>query len=329
MSDEDINAALDRLGLGDDPIEPGPGPVVEPEEDQEPDAVMKKTHEQDSPEVESDPQDDKPPGFIDNLEDWVAAGKDPDKFKGKQAYIDEHDRIVKAREAEADLKRQQAELKEQMNQVVEFGKQWREDLEARHQKELDEAKRAAQSRLDDAREYADIDKALEAQRELSELDAKSTPAETKPAQQEQQSHPVLADYYAKNPIADIKSSQFDQDYFDDLSAIFNANVSRVEARKGAAASDDEIRDLLTVATGKAKKMHSEKFVNPRNERARAPSSKRPGAAANVDYGARVKAVKVDTLNEAETNASSDVYNMIRESYGEEAAASFAKKLTEG
>jgi hypothetical protein len=78
MSDQDMNEALDAL-------EEEHGVDLDQEIDNAPEFVDDQPEEAEEL-VDDEPIAANPPGYIDNLDDWIAAGKHPDDFKGKNAY---------------------------------------------------------------------------------------------------------------------------------------------------------------------------------------------------------------------------------------------------
>ena len=123
-----------------------------------------------------------PPGFIDNLEDWVAAGKDPDKFRGKKAYEAEYDRIQEVKDLKAHMKSMQDTLKSTVDAVAK-----REEItNEQHRKALESA-------LATAREDGDTDAAIEAATQLNDI--QNTPKQTRPTE-----NPVIGDFFENNPV---------------------------------------------------------------------------------------------------------------------------------
>jgi len=172
---DDIEAALDALEIQN--LEPEE--VIEPVEEQE----------------QEEPKDANPPGYIDNIEDWIAAGKNPDDFKGKNAYKAEYERIKEIKE-----------LKQTMETIVDGVSEWKEQQKKLTAEQIVKAKQEALDELAKAKEDMDVEGAIAAHEKINQLNKTTAP----------QLNPVITSFFAKNPILDEKSSQYDPEFFQDM-----------------------------------------------------------------------------------------------------------------
>jgi hypothetical protein len=294
MSDleQEMNEALDALEEEHD-IDP-----IEPKESED--------NLEDEPEVKSNP-----PGYIDNLDDWVAAGKDPDDFKGKNAYSAEYERIKEIKE-----------LKAMTSKLVDGVGEWKKDQEVRTRREVEQARADLKTELDSAREDADVDRALAAQTKIDDLN-KPPEAALKPNQ-------AITDFYAKNPIIDKSSDQFDQDFYEDCAMMQHTIMNQLTGGNEELAknlTEAQIKRSMNVAYEQAKALHSDKFVSKRNSRKQVPSQgKRPTPKATAgDYGARLKGLGASSRNARDTTPALDTYNMLL-GMDKGAAEKFAKNM---
>jgi len=84
---------------------------------------------------------------------------------------------------------------------------------------------------------------------------------------------------------------------------------------------------LNVAYSRAKDLHQDKFVSKRNNRQSAPS---PSALQRenkgpIDYGSKLKSVKMNGKNARDVSAAHDVYEMLK-AKDQKAADTFAKNF---
>ena len=249
-----------------------------------------------------------PPGYIDNIDDWIAAGKDPDLFKGKKAYSAEYDRIKEIKE-----------LKETMQVVTDGIGEWKEQQKQSMAQQLERARDEAVAELERAREDVDVDRAIEAQKKINDLD--------KPKQEVHQPNPVLTDFYSKNPILDKNSAQYDDEVFKDAS-MYQASIldELTGGNRQMQLTPSQIERSLKVALTKAKALSPDKFVSPRNQRKAAPAPPRTKVQQkNGDYQSRLKTVKSNSKNRRDTNAANEIYEMLK-AKDPKAAETFAKNV---
>ena len=293
-----IDEALDKLEI--DNVEQVAEEVTEVVEE-----VIEDTHDEPTGEPEAN---ENPPGYIDNLDDWVAAGKDPDLFKGKKAYSAEYERIQEIKD-----------LKGLVKTVVDTTSEWKSQQEQAMASQLDQAKADAIAELERAKEDVDIDAALKAQKKINEFD--------KPTQEVYQPNPVLTDFYSKNPILDKGNSQFDAEVFQDASQFQAVIINELTGgNPKMELTPSQIERSLKVALAKAKALSPDKFVSPRNTRKAAPAQLRSKVQQKGnDYTSRLKMVKSNTKNKRDTDAANDIYEMLK-AKDPKAAETFAKNV---
>ena len=267
--------------------------------------VAEVEEEQIIEEVEVKPN---PPGYIDNIDDWIAAGKDPDLFKGKKAYSAEYDRIKEIKE-----------LKETMLTVTQGIGEWKEQQKQSMAQQVEQARSDAVAELERAKEDVDVDRAIEAQKKINELD--------RPKQEVQQANPVLTDFYSKNPILDKNSAQYDDEVFKDASMYQSAILDELTGgNRQAQLTPSQIERSLKVALTKAKLLSPDKFVSPRNTRKAAPAPARTNVQKKGgDYQSRLKTVKSNSKNKRDVSAANDIYEMLK-AKDPKAAETFAKNV---
>ena len=256
----------------------------------------------------NEPVIENPPGYIDNIDDWVAAGKDPDLFKGKKAYEAEYDRIKEIKE-----------LKETMQTVTQGIGEWKEQQKQTMVQQIEQARNDAVAELERAREDVDVDGAIAAQKKINDLD--------KPKQEVYQPNPVLTDFYSKNPILDKNSTQFDEEVFKDASQ-YQANIldELTGGNRNVQLTPSQIERSLKVALTKAKALSPDKFVSPRNQRKAAPAPARTNIQQKGgDYQSRLKTVKSNSKNSRDVNAANEIYEMLK-AKDPKAAETFAKNV---
>ena len=289
-----IDEALDQLEIDNEVVEE----VIEEVEQVE---VVQEIEE-----VEEKPEN--PPGYIDNLDDWVAAGKDPDLFKGKKAYEAEYERIKEIKD-----------LRETMQTVTEGIGEWKQNQEQETERRIEQAKANALEELERAREDVDVDAAIKAQKKIDELE--------KPKQQEYKPNPVLTNFYSKNPILDKNSAQYDDEVFKDASMYQAAILDELTGgNRQMQLTESQISRSLKVALTKAKALSPDKFVSPRNARKAAPAPARKNINKNNgDYASKLKSVKSNSRNKHDTSAANDIYEMLK-AKDPKAAETFAKNV---
>jgi len=257
-------------------------------------------------EKKEDPKpEDSPPGYLTH-EEWIAKGKDPADYKGKNAYNAEYDRIKEIRE-----------LKDSFKQVVTTTQQWKTQQEVLTRQQVDEARENALADLKQATDDDDVPAALAAQKKVDKLETKVTP----------QVNPVISTFTAKNPIVDTSSPQFDQDFFNDMSMMHNSMIDRLTGgnpeRQGQL-TQDQIERSMTLAFKQTKELHPDKFKSPKNNRQGSPSAQKK--SSNNPASSKLSAYKGNSRNPRDSNPANDIYEMLKKS-DPKAAEKFAENLT--
>ena len=289
---DDIEAALDALEIQNPPEEV----IDEVEEDVE-----------EKPEPKA--KEANPPGYIDNIDDWVAAGKNPDDFKGKNAYRAEYERIKEIKE-----------LKHTMDSVVSGMADWKEQQKKLTFEQIARAKQDAIDELAKAREDMDVDGAIAANEKIQQLNRTTAPP----------MNPVISEFFAKNPILDERSQQYDAEFFQDMKMAQHSILNQLtggDQNLAAQLTNSQIERSMNVAYSRAKELHQDKFVSKRNSRQAAPA---PGSLQRenkgpTDYGSKTKAAKISGRNARDVNAVNDVYEMLK-AMDPKAADTFAKNF---
>lgn len=316
MSQEDMNAALDALekehGIANDEAVQEDYEVDEPEqevaEDVEPEEAVKEE------EVKGEDKED-PPGFV-SYEEWISQGKDPDDYKGKNAFKAEYGRIQEIKE-----------LKESMKAITSGLDDWKQMQQEQMMEKVEAAKAEAEERLRKAKEDMDVDAALKAQNDLYDIELKDS------KRQEQVNsgiHPAILEYCEKNPIINKGSSQFDQEFFNDMSMIQQSIVDQLTGgneQRGAQLTPAQLTRSMNVAYSRTKELHADKFVSKRNSRQAAPPAPTRRATANKseDYGAKLKSFKMDSKNKQNQGAAYEFYEELKKK-NPKAAETYAKNV---
>lgn len=274
-----IDEALDQLEIENEE-------VVDEVVDEAIEAVIK-----DEP---ADEIKENPPGYIDNIEDWEAAGKDPKLFKNPELYSAEYERIQEIKD-----------LKSTMQTVVDGVGEWKEQQKQTMAQQVEQAKEDAIAELEQAKEDDDIDAAIKAQDKIHKLDT--------PKQEVYKPNPVLTEFYDKNPILDKTNSQYDEEVFQDASQFQSVILDELTGgNPKVQLTASQIERSLKVALTKAKALSPDKFVSPRNARKSAPSPARTKVQQkNTDYSSRLRGVKSDGKNKRDTNAANEIYDMLK------------------
>lgn len=210
-------------------------------EEVETEEVVEETEEVEAEEVESEEVEetsDNPPGFI-SYEDWVAQGKDPNDWRGANAYKREYDRIQ--------------EVKELSSKMTDLVSLIEDEKKTAAQKAREEERARFEAELNEAKENMDVDR-------VEEL-LKKAPAEETPKQEFKEPAPI-ADFRKANPILDPNSQGFDQDFETAVAGVVN---SRLQAF-GGAVTEDLMSRVMKAAFDEVKGLYPEKFESPKNTR---------------------------------------------------------------
>lgn len=237
---------------------------------------------------------ENPPGYIDNVDDWVAAGKDPKLFKSPELYSAEYERIQEIKD-----------LKETMQTVVDGVGEWKEQQTQAMALQLQQAKDEAATELETAKEEDDVDAAIKAQKKISDLNI--------PQQEAYKLNPIITKFYSNNLILDKNNSQYDKEVFQDTAMFQKAILDKLTGGdETIQLTDSQIQRSLVLALKDAKALSPDKFVSPRNTRKAAPSTPRTNVQQKGgDYSSRLKSVKSNSMNKHDTSAGLDVYNMLK------------------
>lgn len=168
--------------------------------------------------------DDEPPIPEDykTLEEYVAAGGDPDFYRGPKAYAKDKELIGEIKE----IKRKLKERDDEMVKLSEYHERERKRLI----KEIDEKKAKAKEDLD-----------FEA---YEQLDAQRRELEGAEKPQHHGEPPVIQSYRQSNPKLNPAAPEFDPVHASAFAAAFNAMVTDAEKRAGRALNEGEIQRYL-------------------------------------------------------------------------------------
>jgi hypothetical protein len=298
MSDqEEMDKVLDDIE-GKLPEETLPG---EPEIKDEP---------LEEPEIKEEPED-KPPGYM-GYEEWVAAGKDPKKFRGEEAYKDHYDSLQEIRS-----------LKNSVTSIADGMASWKEAQRTQENERVAAAIADAKVQLAKAEEEEDVAAALKAEREITALSAKTKDAD----EPIHQPNPVLVEFQGKFPIIDPNSSQFDKEFHADMAMMQGTILDKLTGgmpEKIAALTPNQIQRSLDLAYREAKGLHQDKFTSPKNTRRSTPAAKKKASPA-PDLKAKLKGLGANSMNPNDKDPATDIYNMLKE-INPKKAEEFAAKL---
>lgn len=299
MSDlESAMAALQEYDAGN-PISVTEDATIETQE--EIPEVIEQDPEESTEEVEEVESED-PPGLVKTYEEWIAAGKDPEKFKGKKAYEAEYKRI----QSEKELKSQVKSLETTVKAIADAALEREAKIEARHRAELERA-------LEDARNSGDIDAALEAKEQLHELNSVKKPPEPV-------IHPIISNFLAENTV--LENSEINAEF----ERIYNGRLKRDGVGVNDQLSEAAIKGYLKSAMEGVKEIYPEKFSSPKMNR-QAPVKTKPVSPSQiVDVEKQLRDYKIAGVGEINKEAAVEMYNMLKRDVGEEAAKSYAKSL---
>lgn len=255
------------------------GDQVEVEETEETEEITEELEEHE--EVEEETEEGDPPGFV-PYEDWVAQGKDPDDWRGKNAFKREYERIQKNRESESKNK----ELLDKMDSLVNL-------FESEKQTAVERARAEERERFErevaEAKENMDVDR-------LEEL-YKNKP-DTEVAPQEFVEPEPIANFRKANPIIDPSSPQFDVDFEAAMTGLVNNELSRY----GSAVNETIIKRVMDKAYKDVRELFPEKFESPKNNRktvSKTVTAKKSPRFQNVEFsemGGQVKGSSAEMLH---------------------------------
>lgn len=283
-SQEDIAADLDALEASDrsdaDDVEDGQGDGDQTDDNQD------------------------PPGYM-NHEEWIAAGKNPDDFRGKNAYKSQYDNIQDNKSLKNDVQ----ELKGMLTDVVDAAEETRQQQAAAHKADL-------QAKLDEQMESMEPKEAIEKQREIDAIDT-SAPA--------LKIDPVISTFIAQNPILDPDSSEFNADFAKDHISFHNAGAEALGGRTSPLSSG-QILKVMNKAMEQAKDLNPDLFKSSRNSRG---GANRGGKGKGNQATGKLSEYKIDDDSDPRNqNAATAMYEMIKKKSPEK-AEQFRKNLVGG
>ena len=250
--------------------------------------------------IEEVEEEGNPPGFIDNLDDWVAAGKHPDDFRGKKAYKAEYDRIQQVKNLENSFKTMQETLKSTVDAVAK-----REEItHEQHKKELEAA-------LATAKDDDDVDAALDAAEKLNDINS---------APKQRAENPVIGDFFNNNPA--LESPEIKSEF----ARIYNGKLKNDGVTPDEQLSQAALKGYLKASMDSVKAIYPDKFVSPKINRQTAPKIKAKPARVKVNVEDALSKYKVDGASSKNSGAPLGVYRMLKESAGDEAAKNFAESV---
>ena len=256
-------------------------------------------YEDDQEDDQEEEAEENPPGFIDNIEDWIAAGNDPDKFRGKAAYKDEYKRIQEIKEMNNKFK----EMQETLKSTVDAISRRDEQVAEQHRKELEEALRLA-------REDGDTDAALDAHEKLQAI---------KTAPKPRAENPVIGEFFSTNPV--LESPEIKAEF----ARIYNGKLKNDGVSIDEPLSDAAIRGYLRASMESVKSIFQDRFESPRHERKSKPQLKAKPATKPLDVDSALRAYKVEGASPRNQSAAYDIYAMLKKT-SPAAAESYAKNL---
>ena len=222
-----------------------------------------------------------------SYDDWVASGKDPDDYKGKNAFESVGEMIQESNKSRQEI----TALKNQVQQLTEsFGEYTLQQTQ--------QIRAELEQKLAAAKEDEDIDKALTTQQQINNLPT------DEPTKGE---HPLIQTFRTDNPLLDKNSEQFNSEFDADVESFFNGQVKEM----GGNLSDTQIKRVLESSMKKAKDLSPELFKSPKNKNKPLPRGQEP--AVRRDNSSRLKSVKLEGKN---ANAASDVHDFLKEKYGD-------------
>jgi len=282
------------------------------EADNQQDEVIDEQQEDENEVIEGDlddddqeeQHDDTPPGLIKTYDEWIAAGKDPEKFKGRKAYEAEYKRIQEVKELKSSVKGMAETLKATVEAIADRETK----AEARHRRELEAA-------LSEAKEIGDVDAALDATNQLHELNSA-------PKQQARREHPVISDFIENNTI--LENPEVKAEFQD----IYNGILRARGVGANTVLSEQRINVYLKTAMDEVKLIFPEKFSSQKINRQAPPRSKTVPVSKSVDVTQQLKSYKVAGASKQNEQAALDIYNsLMKTSPG--AAKIFAQNLLNG
>lgn len=273
------------------------------DEQQEDDNLDVELHDDDVEDAQEEHHDEAPPG-LKTYDQWIAEGRDPEKFKGRKAYEAEYKRIQEVKELKSSVKGMAETLKATVEAIADRETK----AEARHRKELEAA-------LSDAKDSGDIDAALDATEQLHQLN-------NAPKQQARREHPVISGFIDDNVI--LESPEIKSEF----QRIYNGKLKADGVGASDVLSEAAIKGYLRSAMEGVKSIYPEKFSSQKINRQVQVRGNRVPAAKVDDVTNQLRAYKVAGASKQNEQAALDIYNsLMKTSPG--AAKIFAQNLLNG
>jgi len=258
-----------------------------------------------------------------SYQEWVDAGKDPDDYVGRNAYQQQHERIVDNRHLEKQVK----QLTKTQQQTLDAIGDWQAQESARLRAELE-------AELHKAKEDEDVEGALEAQQALDEHDRKQKAKPAVPAESDEL--PVIAGFREANPVILPGSDDFDPDFNAEVELAFNALARRAYEQKREV-TEPMMKRWLNKAMKEARDLFGDEAPAPKQDeppRGESPRNQRPGQQApKRRQGQKPREAKAEDFkienprNPRQQNAAAEIRDLIANKYGDEDAKNFEKSLT--
>lgn len=251
----------------------------------------------------ADPPARKDPPTYMSHDEWVAAGRDPEDYIGKNAFQKRHDDIQNNKKLRKEIKGLNTTVQQTMDAVTDWQSQERGRLKSEIEAELHKAK-----------EDEDIDGALDAQRRLDDIDEPPPPANTPPAE-----HSVIADFRENNPMLDAEAEEFDEEFNADVEAFYNGMAQQLSHNGKKALTDGQITRCLKKALKETRELHEINDEPARRDDGESPRNKRQTQGRSTKRG-KTKAVEPraedykleNPRNSRQVNAATEVRDMIHE-----------------
>jgi hypothetical protein len=247
-----------------------------------------------------------PPGFL-SFQEYTAQGGDPDMYRGRKAFENEHDRIEENKRLRKDIKGFQNTVQQTMEAVNE----WKGNERTKMRAEVEAS-------LHRAMEDEDPQAAIDAQKKLDAID--DTPAVQRPE------HPMITEFRSEHPLLDESSDDFDQELNADVEAFFNNMATQLSQGNRRQLTDGQVTRVLRKALKDAFELRIEASdevddvdddkpipgESPRNTRGRGKAAPKRRARQQPAKPKAEAFVLDNPMNERQTHAASEVRDTIRE-----------------
>lgn len=267
---------------------------------------LMEVEEEDEPHPDDVDGNKGPPGFK-SYDDYLAAGGDPDMFRGKKAYVDEHHRIDENKRLRSDVRGLQTTVQQTMDAVSEWQTTEREKM-----------RREIEGELHTAKENEDVDGAIDAQQRLDKLEAKpTTPAP-------RQEIPAIVQFRENNPILDVSTDDYDEDFNQSVEGFFNNLYGQLSQNGNRKVSDGQVKRCLNKAMVDARAFHgieehqeepedNNRGESPRNQRKRgAPRQRRSQQSSRQTTTPKAEDFKIENPRNGRDTSGAGVRDMIHE-----------------